>query len=211
MQTSFHFRVLNCSHLRVLIESWIKFESNFLSVVFVMSSHYEPFKEELNFEGVDFPVIIDQISKFEKQNPGISVTVIGIDKAEHSRKGVKLPTTLLPLRVPDKKQEHHVVLLHWQREEQTHYAWVKNLNRLLSRTKSVKNQTYFCERCFQGFVRPGLLAKHSETCQHFPVQATMMVDQEIKFTSGAKTEPTLFRVYADFECVLKDCEEEDIN
>lgn len=34
MQTSFHFRLLKCSHLRVLIESWIKFESNDLSVVF---------------------------------------------------------------------------------------------------------------------------------------------------------------------------------
>ena len=34
MQTSFHFRVLNCSHIRVLIESWINLESNVLSVVF---------------------------------------------------------------------------------------------------------------------------------------------------------------------------------
>ena len=38
IQNSFHFRatlrVLNCSHLRVLIELWIKFESNVLSVVF---------------------------------------------------------------------------------------------------------------------------------------------------------------------------------
>ena len=64
---------------------------------------------------------------------------------------------------------------------------------------------------FQGFVRSGLLAKHSETCQHLPVQATTMVDQEIKFTHWARTEETLFRVYGDFECVLKDCEEEDIN
>ena len=172
---------------------------------------YQEYKDELNFDGIDFPVTIDQISKFEKHNPGISVTVIGIDKAEQSKKGVMFPTKLLPLGVPAKKQENHVVLLYWKREEQCHYAWVKSLNRLLSRSKSHRGQTYFCERCFQGFVLFGLLVTHSETYQHFPVQATTMVDQEIKFTQWAKREPTLFRVFGDFECILKECEEEDVN
>ena len=36
--------------------------------------------DELNFEGLNFSVTIDKISKFEKQHPGISVTVIGIAK-----------------------------------------------------------------------------------------------------------------------------------
>lgn len=147
-------------------------------------SNYQEYKDELNFDGIDFPVTIDQISKFEKHNPGISVTVIGIDKAEQSKKGVMFPTKLLPLGVPEKKQENHVVLLYWKREEQCHYAWVKSLNRLLSRSKSHRGQTYFCERCFQGFVLFGLLVKHSETYQHFPVQAKTMVDQEIVHTMG---------------------------
>ena len=48
-------------------------------------------------------------------------------------------------------------------------------------------------------------------CRHFPAQVTKTVDQEIKFTSWAKTEPTLFRLYGDFECILKEEEgtEED--
>lgn len=77
-------------------------------------SNYQEYKNELNFDGIDFPVTIDQISKFGKQNPGISVTVIGIDKAEQSKKGVIFPTKLLPLGVPEKTQENHVVLLYWQ-------------------------------------------------------------------------------------------------
>jgi len=177
-------------------------------------SHYQPFKDELNFDGIDFPVTINQISKVEKQNPGISVTLIGIAREENKTikgKSVKR-CVFMPLRVPDKRQEQHITLLLWQKEEETsHYAWVKNLNRLLSKTKSYRGQTYFCERCFQGFVRPDLLEKHAETCQHFPVQATTMVNQEVKFTSWVKTEPTLFRVYADFECILKECEEEDVD
>ena len=114
---------------------------------------YLEYKDELNFEGIDFPVTINQIGKFEKNNPGISVTVIGIDEPERSQKGVVLPTTLLPLRAPDKQLEKHAVLLYWEKNEQYHYAWVKNLNRLLSRSKSHHSQTYFCERCFQGFTR----------------------------------------------------------
>lgn len=68
-------------------------------------SHYKPFNEELNINGIDFPVTIEQISKFEKQNPGISVSVIGI--AEEKTKKCKNKTIkqscFMPLRVPEKQ------------------------------------------------------------------------------------------------------------
>lgn len=173
-------------------------------------TRYQPFKEELNFEGIDFPVSIDQIGKFEKQNPRMSVTVIGIEEEKtKKRKGKKVKQScFLPLRVPDEKQEQHVTLLYWKKGEQSHYAWVKKLNRLLSTTKSHRSQTYFCERSFRGFTRPDLLEKHHEMCRHFPIQVTKTVDQEISFKNWAKTEETLFRVYGDFECILKGCEED---
>lgn len=108
------------------------------------------------------------------------MTVIGVEE-EKTKQGAK-QSCLLPLRVPDKQLENHVVLLYWYQKEPYHYyAWVKNLNRLLSRTKSVKNQTFFCERCFRGFIRPDLLKEHSEICQHIFIQAVTVVDQEISF------------------------------
>ena len=167
-------------------------------------SKYQVYQEELNFTGIEFPVTIDQIGKFEKLNPGISVTVIGIDIPDNP---VKNPSILFPLRVPDEQQEHHVVLIHWSRGETSHYAWVKNLNRLLSHTKSHNHQTYFCERCFQGFTRQDLLLKHGEICKDIPIQAVEVVDEEISFKNWTKTEECLFRVYADFECLLQECEE----
>ena len=174
-------------------------------------SKYEPFKDELHFEGIEFPINIDQIPQVEKQNPGLSVTVIGIPKEKTKKvqgKSVK-GSVFMPLREPDKQLEKHVVLLFPCEKEESHYAWIKNLNRLLSRTKSYGGQTYFCERCFQGFIRPDLLSNHISNCQHFPIQATTVVDQEISFKNWSKTEKTLFRIYADFECVLQVCEEED--
>ena len=44
--------------------------------------HYQEFKEELNFEGINFPVSLEDTEKFEKQNPTISVSVIGYEDEE---------------------------------------------------------------------------------------------------------------------------------
>ena len=166
--------------------------------------HYKPFEDQLNFTGMEFPMTIDQISKFEKLNPEISVTVLGIDIPDNEEKDA---SKVFPLRVPEKQQEQHIVLLYWSRGEVHHYAWVKNLNRLLSNTKKIRNQTFFCERCFQGFTKADLLTKHLDTCASIPIQAVQMVDEEISFKSWSKTEECLFRVYADFECLLQECEE----
>ena len=169
-------------------------------------SNYEPFEEELNFNGIDFPVSVDQISKFEELNPDISVTVLGIDEPEKKEKD---PSVLFPLKVAEQQLENHVVLLYWSQGENYHYAWVRNLNRLLSHTKTHANQTFFCERCYQGFTHPNLLNKHSEICRNIPIQAVQMVDEEIRFKSWIKIEETLFRVYGDFECILQECQEGD--
>ena len=167
-------------------------------------NHYESYADELNFTGIEFPITIDQIGKFEKLNPNISVTVLGIDIPDNEEKE---SSKIFPMRVPDKQQEHHVVLLYWSRGGVHHYAWVKNLNRLLGHTKTHGHQTFFCERCFQGFTKLELLHQHLDTCRHIPIQAVQMVDEEISFNSWSKTEPTLFRIYADFECLLQPYEE----
>ena len=166
--------------------------------------HYQAFQDKLNFTGMEFPVTIDQISKFERLNPEISITVLGIDIPDNEEKDA---SKVFPLRVPNKQQEHHIVLLYWSRGEVYHYAWVKNLSRLLGHTKKKDHHTYFCERCFQGFTKQELLTKHLEICANIPVQAVQLVDEEISFKSWAKTEECLFRIYADFECLLQECQE----
>ena len=49
-------------------------------------TNYQDYKEDLNFDGIEFPVPIHQMSKFEKQNPGISITVIGITNDKEEKK-----------------------------------------------------------------------------------------------------------------------------
>ena len=158
--------------------------------------HYLQFKEELNFEGINFPVTISNISKFEKLNPSISISVIGYEDVE-----------LFPIRLMKEKKQHHITLLYWSNGAKSHYAWVKSLSRLLRDQTKHKEKKFFCERGFHGFIREDLLQKHLEYCQDVPMQRTVKVDEKIQFTNHQNTEPTLFRVYADFECVLKKVEE----
>ena len=186
------------------------FKWSILSALHPASHHaqritkYKDYEEELNFSNINFPMTIDQLGKFETQNPEISVTIIGCEE-KRGKKGKK--SHLFPLRVPDIKKEKHITLLYWGKGKKYHYAWIKNLNRLLYSTKSHHAQTYFCERCFQGFIRKDLLEQHAENCSSVPIQRVQLFKEQITFKAWAKTEETLFRVYADFECILKECNE----
>ena len=63
-------------------------------------SKYQPHQDELDFSGIDFPVTVDDISKFEKQNPSISISVIGYEQ------GGKVE--LFPVRLMQEKKQHRV-------------------------------------------------------------------------------------------------------
>ncbi|KAK3738643.1 hypothetical protein QZH41_001793, partial [Actinostola sp. cb2023] len=45
-------------------------------------NQYKPYESELNMAGIDYPVKIDQVKKFERQNPTISVSVFGFEEQE---------------------------------------------------------------------------------------------------------------------------------
>ena len=72
---------------------------------------YQQFKEELNFEGINFPVTINNISKFEKLNSSISISVIGYEDEK-----------LFPIRLMKEKKQHHITLLYWLNGAKSHYA-----------------------------------------------------------------------------------------
>ena len=168
--------------------------------------YYQPLKEELNFSGINFFVTIDQIFKFEKLNPKISVTVIGCEE-KPPKKGKRRVVYFHSEVQMEKSKACYSVVLRTRCKLSLRLG--KNLNRLLSKTKPHKCQTYVCEHCFQGFIRQVLLDMHSESCQSISIQAVSVVKEKISFKSWSTTEETLFRIYADFECILQECNEED--
>jgi len=53
-------------------------------------TNYQDYNGELNFDGIEFPVPIHQISKFEKQNRDISITVIAVtNDKKYKKQGMK--------------------------------------------------------------------------------------------------------------------------
>jgi len=91
--------------------------------------------ETLNWEGINFPTPLKHITKFEKQNRGISVNVFGYEG------GVN------PLRISEQPEgTNHVNLFLIVNEEgMQHYCWIKSMSRLLSSQKSIHNgKLHFC-------------------------------------------------------------------
>ena len=82
---------------------------------------------------------------------------------------------------------------------------------MCNKTKN-KNKKYFCKCCLQCFSSEKVLIKHKENC------LVINGKQRVKLKSGSislknyfKQLPVPFKVYADFECILKEIKISDKN
>ena len=158
----------------------------------------------LNMEGIDYPVSLKDLNKFEKQNPTISITVHGYERR-----------SVYPLRnSTNTNRKHNVILMLIEEGGVKHYCLVKNLSCLLSSQVSSHNgKHHFCSRCFNSFWTRKSLIKHQEYCNEYeavkielPKEGTML-----KFKNYDRSEKVPFLVYADFECCIKPMQSCDPN
>ena len=152
----------------------------------------------LNMEGIEYPVSLKDIKRFEKQNPEISVSVLGYSKDEK----------IYPLRISKKenKRKNNIVLLLIKDGDKSHYCLVKNLSALLSsQVNKHKSKLYFCLNCLNGFDTMEKLEKHKEYCdEEESIKINMpKPDTYIKFKNYLYSERAPFAIYADFECYNK--------
>ena len=150
----------------------------------------------LNMEGIEYPVSLEDIDKFESQNPSIFITVL-----EYDKKSVNV------LRKSNNtNREHNVNLLLIEGEGVNHYCLVKDRSRLLSSQVSKHHgKKYFCDECLNPFNNQKALDKHKEYCSNqksvkiiMPKKGTML-----KFINYHRGEKVPFIIYADFECCIK--------
>ena len=117
-------------------------------------SKYKEYLGQLNFTGIEFPVSLKDIDKFENQNPEIGVNVYGYDKEVHI------------LRTNKKDPQNAIDLLLITSEEKQHYCWIKNFSKLVrSQVTKHKCAVYFCKRCLNHFSKPEKLNDHIEICK----------------------------------------------
>ena len=105
-------------------------------------SRLRPYENQYNWKGLEFPVSIKKIDKFEKNNLGIAVNVLFSNK-----KSQNIYTA--------RRSEHNVKckkLLMIVDDEKRHYTGIKNISRLLSKLNGKTRRAYhYCINCLNGF------------------------------------------------------------
>ena len=163
-----------------------------------LSKQMKKDSEKFDWTGIEFPVSLKQIDKFENQN-NYAINVFGYERVVY------------PLRI-SKKKEQVINLLLIANEETNHFCWIKNMSRLLSSViNNHQHKRYFCYRCLNSFKSEKSLEKHTEYCQNneeVKIEMPMIKDDEgkflgpeyIYFKNHYKKQRVPFVVYADFEC-----------
>ena len=156
------------------------------------------YENSLNTEGINFPMKLKHISKFEKLNPslpGINVFSINDNK------------TFYPLRMAEKDCLNTIDLFFYEQDGVSHYSLIKRFTRLVkSQITSSKNVSfYICKKCFTHFTRYELLQKHVSHCSSNETVSVRMPPRNtmLCFNNYHKQLPIPFVVYADFECFTK--------
>ena len=154
---------------------------------------YYAFENELNMDGIDYPVSLNQIKRVEMQN-NLAINVFTWDKGEG----------FYPLRVSQvcgKSKEINLLLI--ANQETQHYVLIKSLSGLLSSRTKYKNKMHYCFRCLHGFKWEESLRKHKKDCKKFKVQRTEMpFEKHLEFKSFNKMIRYPLYIVADFESVI---------
>ena len=163
-------------------------------------------EDNLNMEGIEYPVSLKDINKFEKQNPEISITVLGFNEKDKVH----------PLRVSEHAhiRKHNIILLLIERDGVNHYCLVKNSSRLLSKQISAHREgTHICFRCLNPFWSHKSLEKHWEYCRNHEAVKINMPEKGtiLRFNHHERSEKLPFIIYADTEALIKEMHNCDPN
>ena len=92
-------------------------------------------------------------------------------------------------------------------QSKSHYVYIKDFDRFMFNKAKNKNKTFFCRCRLQCFSSEEVLIKHKKD------GLTINGKQSIRLKSGSigfknhfKQLPVPFKIYADFECILKKVE-----
>ena len=165
-------------------------------------SDLKRFANNYDWSGLEHPVAINEIDKFEKKN-GIPVNVLGV-------KGQQICIC----RKNKLTNRESVNLLLITDGEKIHYTVVKSLTRLLRSSNSKhKCKQHFCMNCLQGFSLEESRDKYYEYCKdNESVRIEMPKEGSfIEFHDGQDQFKVPYIMYADFEAILKATKETNFN
>ena len=150
---------------------------------------------ELNYDGIDFPLSQKHYNKVEKQN-NIRINVFSYEKGQP-----------FPIHISKETFEDQMNLLLITEDEKKHYVLIKDFNAFMYNQSKHKERKHFCMYCLQCFSSERILANHTNNCLTINgAQAINMPKQGeniLKFNNFHKQLPVPFVIYADFEAITK--------
>lgn len=178
------------------------------------TTSYPDFRTVLDVSGIDFPISLKDINKFEEQN-NISINVYALEKIQ--KNFISQYEVIGPLHYSKSKKERHInLLLVSDESENTHYCYISDLSRLISSQISKHNgKKFLCDGCLQYFKTEENLVKHNTfDCDfvriNLPTEnlktdkfGNNVPSNILKFENIHKQMKVPFVIYADFECILK--------
>jgi hypothetical protein len=157
-------------------------------------SKYQEHCDKYDWTGIKYPTELNNIQLFERLN-NISINVFGYDKANQTH----------PLYITKYRYERSIDLLLISNGTNSHYCWIKNFNRLLSKQYNNHNETkYFCKKCLHGFTTEELLKKHGSDCvDNVRIELPTEENKWLEFKNIDKQLKVPFIIYADFEAITE--------
>ena len=150
---------------------------------------------EMNYEGIEFPVSQKHYNKTEKQN-SIRINVFGYENGQP-----------FPIHISKETFEDQMNLLLITKDEKKHYILIKDFNAFMYNQSKHKERKHLCMYCLQCFSSERILANHVNNCLTINgAQAINMPKQGeniLKFNNFHKQLPVPFVIYADFEAITK--------
>ena len=156
-------------------------------------SNLRKFMDNYDWSGLEFPVSIKDIGKFDNRN-NVSLNVLAVEGRDSyiHRKGQRVGRKINLLMVSE--------------DGIWHYTAIKGLSRLLSsKNSNTKRKQHFCMNCLQGFTQELSRDQHQVYCEANESVRVEMPKQgsTIEFKDGQNQFKVPFIMYADFESILE--------
>jgi hypothetical protein len=164
-------------------------------------SNYRKHFSELNAQGLQFPLAVTDVKKFENLNPTFSVNVFSFEKGDIA------PLYVTPLR----ERDTHVNLLLIHNKEKMHYLLIKDLSRFVAGRSLCTRKAHVCPYCLHCFWQEEVLSRHLPECEIHPPQRIRYPQPDnniLSFKATQKQFPVQFAIYADFESFLPSVDDE---
>ena len=154
------------------------------------TNYYVKYLYKLNTDGIAFPVRLEQISRFERLNPSLSVNVLG---HEHN--------VIVPLYHSQRTvTKHEINLLLFN----GHYYLIRHLSRLLHSQSRVRRLHFYCHFCLLSYHSRQALRNHEILCRKKLQRIeTPKSSQTITFKNFRSLFYLPFIIFYDIEAVLK--------